>query len=297
MTNLPSDITAKALKLILKFELNSFDFKNIDEGQPFTLNYEKKRYRQDELARLLFSLLPYFALTNDEFADYSSQYSPEYLVDESIKRIVKPGKKAGDYGEIILFLLLDLFYGSKKLVTKVFYKTPGDVPVFGADATHFTKDSDGQIAFWFGESKFYKDFGSALDKAFISVEHFLEKGVKKEIDFLTPSRIEINRNVDKDLYEEVRNFIIGNPSLDQVKIKIPVLITYEMNDLDKFDDEKASEFLKNMKVEFENRYKQIQQKVWSKPYKKLAFVFFLLPIQDVKAMKDLIRQKDEGIRA
>src|SRR3989344_1520887 len=296
MTNLPSDITERAKNLIFKFEFGGFDFKNIDGGQPYTLNYEQKKYRQDELVSLLFSALPYFALTEAEYSEFHElKKSPSYYDQTAINRIVKPGKRAGDYGEIILFLLLELFYGSKKLVTKVFYKTSNSLPVFGSDATHFTKE-DGKITLWFGESKFYQNFTDALDAAFESIDGFLKTKIKGEVEFLTPSRVEINKNTDKDLRDEVIKLIDGKPSLDDVPIKVPVLITYELAELKNFDDVAGSHFIEKMKAEFESRYQQIQSKNWQKQYKNVTFVFLLLPIQDVSVLKDLIRKKDEGTR-
>lgn len=297
MTNLPNDIIGKAKNLIFKFELGKPDFKNIDDGQAYTLNYEKKRYRQKELADIVFSALPFFALKEEEYLDFHERNkSPQYFISEAIKRIVKPGKRAGDYGEIILFLLLELFYGSKKIVTKVFYKTASEVPVFGADAAHFTIESDGDITFWFGESKFYHKFSDALTAAFNSVDEFLKLKLKDEIQFLTPSRIEINKDTDKELFNKVVGLIEDNVSLDDLRIKIPVLITYELRSLGDFDDISADNFLAGMKKEFEDKFKLIQNKNWQKYYKNVSIVFFLLPIHDVRALKDLIRKKDEGIR-
>ncbi len=297
MTNLPREITNRAKGLIFKFDFSEFDFKNIDDGQPFTLNYEKKRYRQNELASLLFHVLPFFALKEEEFKEFQeNSKGPRYIEQEAINRIVKPGKMAGDYGEMILFLLLELFYGSRKLVTKVFYKTSNSLPVFRSDAIHFTKDEDDKIILWFGESKIYKKFSDAITAAFNSVDSFLKTKMNDEIEFLIPSRIEINKGADENLRDKVIELIESKLSLDDITIKIPVLITYELGNLKKFNDIFSDDFTKNMKMEFEERYKQIQLKNWKKYYKNVSFVFFLLPIQDIKDIKKLIQEGDKGAR-
>jgi len=297
MTNLPSDILGEARYLIYKFELTGFDFKNIDQGQFFTLNYEKKRYRQNELVNILFSVLPYFALTEIEFLDYSERLkSPNFFTKKAIKRIVKPGNKAGDYGEVILFIILELFYQSKKLVTKVLYKTSAGLPVFGADAVHFTAESDGSITLWFGEAKFYKDFSHAVAAAFVSVDNFLKTKLEGEVELLVPSKIEINKKTDPALHRTVIDLIENDISLDDLQIKIPILLTYELEDLKNYDDIKSSLFIEKLNKECEMRFKLLQSKNWQKYYRNVSFVFFLLPIQDMKALKDLIRVKDDGIR-
>ena len=297
MTNLPKDIASDAGDIIHKYEFSHFDFGHIDEGQPFLLDYEAGNYMQNKFVNLIFKTLPYFALTEQEFSEYKD-YSTEYINEKALNRIVRPGTTAGDYGEITLFLLLEIFYGSKKLVTKVKYKTPGDMPVFGSDTAHFTEENDGEIVLWFGEAKFYVNFSSALDAAFKSVTSFLKAGVKKEIEFLTPDKIEINKNVDSELWRKVINIIDSKKSLDSLGLKIPVLIMYECSSLGDFDCSDSCEFQNLLKNEFENKFDKIKERKWVKEYfKNLSFVFFLLPIHDVKSMKNIIRLKDDGRRS
>lgn len=297
MTNIPDDIKGKAEKLIFKFEFSDFEFNKIDIGQPFTLNYEKKKYRQDQLAALLFSLLPYFALTESEFKDFQEEEkSPDYFLKTAIRKIIKPGVKAGDYGEILLFLILEVFYGSKKLVTKVHYRTGIDFPVYGADAVHFSLEQDGEIAFWFGEAKFYKDFNDALREAFNSVSRFLDAGLKKQVEWLIPSRIEINKEVNDELWRKVTNLIDSEPSLDSMTLNIPILITYEEKSLEEFDDIESKAFKDFMRKKFEEKFASVEALEWRKIFKRVNLIVFLLPIEDVARLKVLINKKDEGAR-
>lgn len=298
MTNLPCDILKDTSAIIYKFELPSYNFDNIDDGQSFVLDYEAGVYRQKDLVNLIFKVLPYFALTEDEFNEYSkNKNSPGYIEEKAINRIVRPGKKAGDYGEIILFMILEIFYNSKKLVTKVKYKTSPSMPVFGSDTAHFTEDNDGNISLWFGEAKFYKDFGSALSEAFDSVSGFLGTGIRKEMKFLTPDKIEINKGVDPSLYKKVVNIIDSKYSLDKLSLKIPVLIMYECCSLGGYSDIESEEFKEYFKKEFADKFSKIKNKKWAKKnYKDLSFVFFLLPLHNVGEMKELIKLKDNGRR-
>ena len=297
MTNLPKDILEDTKAIIYKFEFSDFDFDNIDDGQPFTLDYEAGDYRQKDLVSLLFKVLPYFALTEKEFKNYNDK-SLDYTYEKAIDRIVEPDIRAGDYGEIALFLILEIFYKSDKLVTKVKYKTPGKMPVFGSDVAHFTENKNGNIVLWFGEAKFYKDFSGALINAFDSVSNFLKSGVRKELRFLTPDKIEINKKVNAELNKKVLAIVDSKISLDKLIFKIPVLIMYEHSKLCKYNDIESEEFKKNLKIEFKEKFNKIKSKKWAKKYyKNLSFVFFLLPLQDIKKIKESIKSKDDERRS
>ena len=67
--------------------------------------------------------------------------------------------KRGEFGELILYYLLQEKLGKPQLISKLYFKDSYNSVVHGFDAVHFDKISK---ELWIGESKFYKDKNSAL---------------------------------------------------------------------------------------------------------------------------------------
>lgn len=73
----------------------------------------------------------------------------------------------GFFGETVLNVLLQQHYGTGVLFARGnFYDPLSDMEPHGFDSHHFVV-RDNQIEFWFGEAKFYQDYGAAI-KSIIS---------------------------------------------------------------------------------------------------------------------------------
>lgn len=65
----------------------------------------------------------------------------------------------GEFGELILYHLLDRKLNKPQLISKLYFKDSFNAVVHGFDAVHYdTQNND----LWLGESQFYKDKNSAL---------------------------------------------------------------------------------------------------------------------------------------
>jgi hypothetical protein len=228
--------------LIFKFSLN------IEKGKwdhfPLHLDYEEGKYRQSELKKIVNDALPHFALTPDEFAEYSSSEDIGEKYRLAWSRISKRKKNVkGDYGELLLFLILKVFFKSDKLVTKIKLKT-GNQEVYGYDCAHFTMENDEPIL-WLGESKFYSDFSNAITNAFASLkEHCNANFTKNEFSFLEPN-IEVNK--DFPYREQLKEILKNVKSFDEVKIRVPVFVTYDCPEIKNHKDRLSLEFLSKFK--------------------------------------------------
>lgn len=94
--------------------------------------------------------------------------APEYLFDKAIRKLSKKTTK-GELGELILFTLLDVYFGAPKILSKVSMKTNPRMPVFGADAVH-GQFKDGNFRIYLGESKLHRDFKKAASSAASSID-------------------------------------------------------------------------------------------------------------------------------
>lgn len=275
-------LTQRIENLIFKFSLQ------IDKGKwehmHLHLDYEDGKYRQFEIKNIVRDALPHFALTQTEYDEYTASGDDGEKMRLAWSRISKRHKYSkGDYGELLLFLVLKVFYKSEKLVTKVKLKT-GNQEVYGYDCAHFTIEDDEPIL-WLGESKFYNSFSNALTKAFESLEeHCKVTYTKNEFSFLEP-HIEINKNFPH--YKDIRNKLKLIQSFDEIKIKVPIFITYDCDKIQNHKNSKSKEFIDEFKKEFEEKKEAIEKRVLKlKP--NFELIFILLPFETVSDIKDQI---------
>jgi hypothetical protein len=262
------------------------------EHIPLHLNYSSGKYRQGEIKNLVNDSLPHFALTPTEFEEYTRTGDVGEKYRLAWSRISKRKKSnKGDYGELLLFLILKVFFKSEKLVTKVKLKT-GNQEVYGYDCAHFTIENDEPIL-WLGESKFYSSFSNAISKAFDSLdEHCKESFTIQEFSFLEP-HIELNE--DFRYREVIREKLKGITSFDSIKIKVPVFITYDCNKIKKHKNSTSPEFLQDFKDEFQKKYESIEKRELNLN-SNFELIFIILPLESVEEIKNEIDTLEQANR-
>lgn len=277
-------------KLVFKFDSAVNACELIKD--PYHLNYESGVYREKELVRLIRGAMPHFALTPDEYTRLKADDDIDEMYRLGFSRISKAKKnKKGDYGELLLFLLLKSFYDAERLVTKVRLRSSIKDQVKGFDCAHFVIDND-EVKLWLGEVKFYKSFSGAVSDILNEISAHTDAGyLKDEFSILLPN-IEFNNNID--IPDSIIEFLDGTVSLDDVKIVIPALVTYESALIKKhknIDDE----FEVAIKKEFESKFKTIDRYNISIP-DNVEIFFILLPLEDVSGIKTELDKIEESFR-
>lgn len=79
----------------------------------------------------------------------------------------------GEFGELILHLLLRDFKGTIPLISKVYFKDSSGVPAHGFDTVHISPDAR---VLWLGESKFYTNGKTGIKKLLEDLEEHFTKG-------------------------------------------------------------------------------------------------------------------------
>lgn len=289
-----------ALKNRTKNQIFKFvaELKNIkSEDTSFTLDYERGRYRQNELVGLIRDTVPYFALTEHEIqsidkSDWNRQ---------SFTRISDAHQNSkGDYGELLLFLILSVFYDVPKFVTKARLRSTTKDQIKGFDCAHFSLDND-KVVLWLGEAKFHKDISTAISSAFKSLNDHLNDSekIKSELKLLG-GEIEINKAIAADQYEILKNYVSGGRSLDKVDIAVPVLVTYDSLCIAKHaatgtGDIDDNNFQSELVSELENHFENIYKKQW--PHRKnIKIIFFAVPLESVSELKSMIHHVETAMK-
>jgi hypothetical protein len=247
----------------------------------YHLDYENKEYRQKDLVKLIRDTVLFFALTPDELSKINASTFHKFQT-RAWKRISdRPKEKKGDYGELLLFLILEVFYPARKLVTKVRLRSSMGDEIKGFDCAHFTIDEDDEICLWLGEAKFHKSFSTAISKAVDSLnQHISGKTLKDEISILEGN----NTEIDEETREKIEDFLNSGISLDKMKFIIPTLLTYDSKVVSTHE-EVCEGFKQNLEVELLSKYKSIDGKQISlNPNVELQFIVF--PLETIAVIKE-----------
>jgi len=279
-------IKKRATNLIFNINVKATDFKYNQNS--FHLDFENKTYRQSELIKLIRDTVLFFALTREELDKINSE-TLHKLQGRAWKRISeRPREKKGDYGELLLFLLLEVFYPTRKLVTKVRLRSSLGDEIKGFDCAHFSIDKNNEICLWLGEAKFHKDFSTAIFQAVKSInEHISDKSIKDELSILEGNNCEI----DEDTRGIIEDYLNSGISLDKMKFKFPILLTYDSPVVNSHESV-CAKFIDDLKKELENKYLSIDKKTLIiKPNIELHFIIFpLKAVADIKKELEIIEK-------
>lgn len=281
----------ESLKEYVQNQIFKYDFclNEKYDKHTFHLDYQSKVYRQDCFVKLIRDAVPYFALTEEEFSEFES-------IDinrTAWSRISKARRdKKGDYGELLLYLILQICYDVPKFVTKVRLRSSTGMQINGYDCAHFTLEGDDPVL-WLGESKFHQSFSSALTRSLESLEEHCKIVYTSDEMSILKSNIELNKDRAED-YEKLRKAFKGR-SIDNIKFKIPVLLTYDSTII-KNNDETGEKFKQELKVELEKLYKNIEEKDIKSELKNVEFIFLLFPFHTVAEIKAKLESIENLLR-
>lgn len=274
--NSDSSLSERIEHLILRFESDQ-----MGEGHCFHLNYADTEYNQKEFARVLFQTLPLFTLTPEEYEAYKNT-SPSEMPRIAYDRITK-NTSASDYGEAMLFLILDYFFDIPKFVTKVRLRTAEKMPVFGFDCAHVSLEND-EICLWLGEAKFKDDFSGAVSDAFKSVSNFLTLAtMQAQVRLLFP-HVEVNKDLDPSIYDALRKITSEILPVGSFKIRIPIILATN-SEVVKAAKTKQ-ELLATLEAECSKRLATLANKNWGL-LENVTLDFILLPL---KNKDDLVKE-------
>ena len=200
----------------------------LDVTPPLTAwcaGYELGEWRSCGLAKHLLHWLPEFALKYSEWAGLHSGNLVE-LLSKAVASIYKSEKyaKRGEFGEILLHVMIRQRFNSTPAISKYFYKDSSNDTVKGFDAVHVVGEP-GEWELWLGEVKFYSDIHKAVADVIEELKGHMQR------DYLRSEFTAITNKLDNSWGEaaKLRELLHQNTSLDKIfeKVCIPVLLTYD----------------------------------------------------------------------
>ncbi|MFS2077197.1 DUF1837 domain-containing protein [Telluria sp. Tellsp131] len=196
--------------------------------------------------------------------------------------------RRGEFGELILHLLLREFFNTIPLLSKIYFKDSLGHAVHGFDCVHIDPANK---TLWLGESKLYLDPKKALKELITDVQsHFRADYMEAEFSLIA-KKIRLFDNIP--LIDEWKNIFASTTKLKDKfeKINIPLLCTYSCDLFEKHNDETSPEF----KVEYEKKLVELKayfDNAFSHPFAdRLNIVVLLFPVPSkVELVKRLHRK-------
>jgi hypothetical protein len=190
----------------------------------YHVGYEQNRFRLEPLVHVICEVIPEFAL-----GYYQGKTTPNTQIVSKLREAARiiygtdEYENRGEFGELILHLLLRDFCGTIPLISKAYFKDAQNATVHGFDGVHITIEP-GQKKLWLGESKLYSDG--------IAGVHSLAEDLEKHIqaDYLRSELSLIRRKLPGDApeIEYWRNLMDEHQNLDKILngVCIPMVCTY-----------------------------------------------------------------------
>lgn len=232
----------------------------------------------------------------------------KYIKDDSeFDDISDKYNKRGEFGELILHLLLRDFHSSLPLLSKIYFKDSLGHAVHGFDAVHIAPDINDSTKFslWLGESKLYATGNSGVKALAKDIEeHFKIDYLRDEFSLISKKiktgfySLEQFKDLNKKLeYEEFLqkkeywlNQIDSKQNLEQIlsSVTIPMLCTYTSDTFAKHNDETTEDFMSELKIEIESLEKIFNENLnIPHPVHNLNILLLFFP---VPSKKELVKQ-------
>lgn len=264
--------------------------------------------------------------TIKEFSEVKFVYvdNDEELLDCELKAQDKYLKR-GEFGELILHLLLRDFFHTVPLVSKIYFKDTDGGVVHGFDIVHIGPDisNPDENSIFLGESKLYsrkdgtagkhgvEDLAGDIEAHFS--RDFLNREItligKKKHSFVPADELldDANKAEYKEFLEQKKKWfdLLSKVEKDEMKLQdflssvtVPLVCTYQSELFNTHSDETTEEFkaeynqeLERLKAHFDLKINAIPNVVGQPTRTKLNIVLLLLPVPSKKQLIKLLHQK------
>ncbi len=271
-----------------------------------------KVYRWKNLINCLQSVIPEFAFGFHQGIETSNAELTNKLCDaakaiykikefEEVKKIYlesglvidddsteKKYLQRGEFGELILHLLLRDFHNTIPLLSKIYFKDSYGSTVHGFDAVHIQPETR---TLWLGESKLYEDGKKGVNALIQDIkEHFKRDYLNDEFTIISKKIKPYSNIPDKDYWLGLMD---QNAKLSDIlkSINIPVICTYTSDNFTKYDDENIREFIEDYEKEVKD-LKNYFDKNNDHPLKThLNIILLLFPVQSKNELVRRIHKK------
>lgn len=254
----------------------------------YHVGFDQNKFRLLPLVETIRSVIPEYALGYHQGNNIPLTEIVDRLQDAA-KTVYTTDKykRRGEFGELILHLLLRDFCNSIPLISTIFFRDAPNIPAHGFDGVHVTINGN-EKKLWLGESKLYKSGTDGVtDLVGDIVKHFNADYLRQQFNLITRKL-----PADAPEIEHWRTLMHKNQKLDVIfsSIVIPMVCTYNSSLFVNHNDE-TQQYIDDFKKECEALHDEFNRK---KPASNLEIVLLLLPVPD---KDELNKELDARLKA
>ncbi len=254
----------------------------------YHVGFDQNKFRLLPLVETIRSVIPEYALGYHQGNSIPLTEIVDRLQDAA-KTVYTTDKykRRGEFGELILHLLLRDFCNSIPLISTIFFRDAPNIPAHGFDGVHVTINGN-ENKLWLGESKLYKSGIDGITDLVGDIEkHFNADYLRQQFNLITRKL-----PIDAPKIEYWRNLRHKNQKLDVIfsSIIIPMVCTYSSSLFVNNDDE-TQQYIDEFESECEALHNEFNRK---KPASKLEIILLLLPVPD---KDELNKELDARLKA
>lgn len=269
-------------ELVLEERINDSNLRAYHVG------FDQNRFRLLPLVETIRSVIPEYALGYHQGTDIPLTEMVDRLQDAA-KTVYTTDKykRRGEFGELILHLLLRDFCNSIPLISTIYFRDSPNVPAHGFDGVHVTIEGD-EKKLWLGESKLYKTGSDGItDLVGDIAKHFNSDYLRQQFNLIT-RKLPVNAPEIKHW----RELMHKNQKLDVIfsSIVIPMVCTYSSELFINHNNETA-QYLDDFKAECIALHNEFTRKL---KRTDLEIMLLLLPVPD---KDDLNKELDARLKA
>ena len=250
----------------------------------YHIGFDQGRFRMNELADVIRRVIPEFALgyyvgTSIPITDIVDR------VQEAARAVYTTEKfeKRGEFGELILHLLLRDFCNTVPLISKMYFKDAVNIPIHGFDGVHVTSTDKKKL--WLGESKLYKSGDSAINDLAKDIEkHVTANYLRKEFTLIKRKLPESFPDI-----EYWRNLMDIHQKLDEIydAIVIPMIATYTSSLFQRHSGN-TKDYFKDFTNECHKLHDKFRKKALGKD---IEILLFLMPVADKDELNSALHNR------
>lgn len=256
----------------------------------YHVGFDQNKFRLEPLVDLIRNVIPEFAL-----GYYLGNAIPLTQMVDRLKEAARTiyttdkYKNRGEFGELILHLLLRDFCGTIPLISKIWFKDSDNSTVHGFDGVQVAIE-EGNNKLWLGESKIYRDGKAGVSELANDIKKHVEADyLRKEFHLLSKK---LPENVPE--IEYFRNLMDKHQTLDKIysSIVIPLVCTYSSR-IFKLHSSETKEYLEAFSTECNDLHKYFLN---SNIVTNVEFYLMLLPIPDKQKLIDSLDARLKAIQ-
>lgn len=197
---------------------------------------------------------------------------------------------SGEGGELLLYFLLEVGLRIPQILCKMALKTSTQMHVHGVDGVHAKALDNGNLAVYWGESKMYEDFPSAVAACFKSIVPYLTddgSGAAKRDILLVRDNLDVG-SAELSL-ELVKFFTSDSPKASRLEIRGACLVGFSLEEYGLAHEADGKTVAPHIVSQMASWQAAIASRVGAESIEAIEIDVFCVPVPSSQGFREALR--------